>query len=307
MNQSNSKDFCCGFVSIVGRPNVGKSTLLNAIVGQKIAIVSKVPQTTRNQIRGIYNGEKGQIIFIDTPGLVRGKDKLDQFMKQASFNTIDEVDCVIHVVDSNRPVGKDEEMIIERLCAMKASLILGLNKIDLKGRCLSDYISVYQEKLKERFNDTKKFIMLPISGQNEFNIDKLIEITFERLAQGPALYPVDMISDVPQKMAISDVIREKLLGIMRDEVPYSLAVDIEQMERRKNKLTYIAANILVSEQSHKEIVIGKGGRNLKTVGTLAREELQLLLERRVFLDLNVKVRKRWRDDIVALRDLGYAA
>ncbi|MDP8264721.1 MAG: GTPase Era [Candidatus Aceula lacicola] len=305
MSDAVDKNFKAGFVSIVGRPNVGKSTLLNAIVGQKVAIVSRVPQTTRNQIRGIYNDDRGQVVFIDTPGLMQGKDKLDQFMKQASFRTVGDVDCVIHLVDANKAVGEGEEMIIERLSQMKEPLILGLNKVDMKGKRVPEYVEVYQQKLKEKFSDSRKFIMLPLSGQTEFNVDKLTDLILDFLPEGPSLYPRDMVSDVPQKLAISDIIREKLLGLMRDEIPYSLAVEIVQIERRKNKLIYIEAFILVSESTHKEIVIGKKGENLKTVGTLAREELEKLLDRRVFLDLNVKIKKRWRDNISILTDLGY--
>ncbi len=304
-NMPKKKSFKAGFVSIVGRPNVGKSTLLNSIVGQKVAIVSKIPQTTRNQIRGIYNDERGQIVFIDTPGLVRGRDKLDQFMKQASFGTVGDVDCVIHLVDANRSVKEDEQMIIERLCDLKEPLILGLNKADLKIKKVSEYVEVYQEKLRDKFNDQEKFVMLPLSGETDFNIDKLTEVLFKFLPESPALYPDNIVSDVPQRIAISDIIREKLLLILRDEIPYSVAVEIIMIERRKNKLTYIEAVILVLETTHKEIVIGKKGKNLKQVGTLARKELEGLLGRRVFIDLNVKIRKKWRDNISLLRDLGY--
>ncbi|MDD3374262.1 MAG: GTPase Era [Candidatus Omnitrophica bacterium] len=305
MSDSVDKDFKAGFVSIVGRPNVGKSTLLNAIVGQKVAIVSRVPQTTRNQIRGIYNEDRGQIVFIDTPGLMRGKDQLDQFMRQSSFGSLGDVDCVIHLVDANKALGEGEQMIMERLAKMKEPLILGLNKVDLKGKRVPEYIEAYQQKLEEKFGDSKKFIILPLSGETGFNIDKLTDLIFDFLPVSPPLYPRDMVSDVPQKIAISDIIREKLLALMRDEIPYSLAVDIVQMERRKNKLFYIEAVILVSESTHKEIVIGKKGQNLKTVGTLAREDLEKILDRRVFLDLNVKVQKKWRDNISVLTDLGY--
>jgi len=305
MKKETKKKFRCGFISIVGRPNVGKSTLLNAIVGEKIAIVSKIPQTTRNRIRGVFTEERGQIVFIDTPGLVRGKDQMDQCMKQVSFSTVEEVDCVIHLVDANKTFGEEEEMILERLSEIKCPLILGLNKIDLKGKCAHEYIEAYQAKLGQAFNDEKKFIMLPLSGDKELNLDKLIDLVFERLPESELLYPEDIVCDVPQKMAVADIIREKLLGIVRDEIPYSLAVEVEQIARRRNKLTYISARILVEHESQKEIVIGKKGKNLKDVGTLARQDLEELLERRVFVDLYVKVSKKWREKTSILQDLGY--
>ena len=290
---------------MVGRPNTGKSTLVNAIVGEKIAIVSEIPQTTRNRIRGVYTEERGQIVFIDTPGLVRGRDHMDQCMKQVSFSTVEEVDCVIHLVDANKSFGEEEEMIVGRLSEMKRPLILGLNKIDLKGKCAHEYIDAYQEKLGEAFNNDKKFIILPLSGQAELNLDKLIDLVFERLPKGELLYPENTVCDVPQKMVVADIIREKLLGIMRDEIPYSLAVEVEQMARKRNKLTYISAKILIEHESQKEIVIGKKGKNLKDVGVLARKDLEELLERRVFIDLYVKVSKKWREKTTILKDLGY--
>lgn len=298
-------DFRSGFVSIIGRPNTGKSTLLNAIVGEKVAIVSRIPQTTRNQIRGIYHSDKGQIVFIDTPGLVRGKDKLDEVMKQSSFGTLDDVDCIIHLVDANKTLGIEEKMIIDQLMRVKTPLILGLNKIDLKGKCVEEYISFYQEQLGEKFNDPKKFILIPLSGKNDTNIKELVRLIFERLPQGPALYPDDVISDTPEKIMIADVVREKFLALMRDEIPYSLAVQVEEIKRRRNKVIYIAVEVFVEHSSQKEIVIGKQGNILKEVGTRARAELEPLLDRRVFLDIHVKVEKKWRDNLMLLKDLGY--
>jgi len=306
MKSDFGKDFRSGFVSIIGRPNVGKSTLLNAVVGEKVAIVSNIPQTTRNQIRGIYHEPRGQVVFIDTPGLVRGKDKLDEMMKQASFGTIDEVDCVIHLVDANKTLGEEEQMIIEKVTHLKAPLILGLNKIDLKGTCVPEYLSYYQEKLGETFQDPKKFVLLPLSATRETNVPKLIDLIFERLPQGEPLYPQDVVSDVPEKIMIADIIREKLLGLMRQEVPYALAVNVDQILRKRNKLTYIFASIFVEHESQKEIVIGKKGHILKEVGVAARADIESLIDRRVFLEMHVKVEKKWRDNLSLLQDLGYA-
>ncbi|HOD11994.1 MAG TPA: GTPase Era [Candidatus Omnitrophota bacterium] len=305
MTRIHSQDFRSGFVSIIGRPNVGKSTLLNAIVGQKIAIVSKIPQTTRSQIRGIYNSSQGQVVFIDTPGLVRGKDKLDELMKQSSFGTIEDVDCVIHLVDANKTLGEEEQMIIDKIKNSKKPLILGLNKIDLKGTCVPEYIEYYKEQLENKFNDPKRFVLLPLSGARSTNIEKLIELIFERLPTGPALYPQDAVSDVPEKNMIADIVREKFLQLMRDEIPYALAVQVDQIQRRRNKLTYVAIEVFVEHSSQKEIVIGKKGHILKDVGVAARQEIESLLDRRIFLEIHVKVKEKWRDNISILKDLGY--
>lgn len=305
MTRIHSQDFRSGFVSIIGRPNVGKSTLLNAIVGQKIAIVSKIPQTTRSQIRGIYNSSQGQVVFIDTPGLVRGKDKLDELMKQSSFGTIEDVDCVIHLVDANKTLGEEEQMIIDKIKNSKKPLILGLNKIDLKGICVPEYIEYYKEQLENKFNDPKRFVLLPLSGARSTNIEKLIELIFERLPAGPALYPQDAVSDVPEKNMIADIVREKFLQLMRDEIPYALAVQVDQIQRRRNKLTYVAIEVFVEHSSQKEIVIGKKGHILKDVGVAARQEIESLLDRRIFLEIHVKVKEKWRDNISILKDLGY--
>lgn len=306
MKKDNLERIRCGFVSVVGRPNVGKSTFVNAIIGEKIAIVSKIPQTTRNRIRGIYTDSRGQIIFIDTPGLVRSKDQMDQCMKQVSFSTVEEADCVIHLVDANKAFGEEEAMIVQRLSHITSPLILGLNKIDLKGKCASEYIEVYEKELGDKFHDEKKFLIFPLSGEKQTNLEKMIELIFERLPQGTWLYPKEIVCDVPKKLAIADVIREKFLNLLRDEIPYAIAVEVQQIVPKRNKLTLIEARILVSQESQKEIVIGKKGKNLKSVGTAARKELEELLERRVFLDLHVKVEKQWRNKNTVLRELGYA-
>ncbi|MCX5680966.1 MAG: GTPase Era, partial [Candidatus Omnitrophica bacterium] len=244
--------------------------------------------------------------FIDTPGLVRGKDKLDEMMKQSSFGTIDNVDCIIHLVDANKMLGAEEQMIIDQVIHVKAPLILGLNKVDLKGKCIPEYLSFYEEKLGEAFRDPKRFTILPLSGKKEINIKKLIELIFERLPQGPALYPADVVSDTPEKVMIAEVVREKFLALMRDEIPYSLAVQVQEIRRKRNKVIYIFVEVFVEHSSQKEIVIGKKGDILKQVGTSARPELEALLDRRVFLDIHVKVEKKWRDNIMLLKDLGYA-
>lgn len=306
MPENETKNLRCGMVSIIGRPNVGKSTLLNKIVGEKVAIVSRVPQTTRNQIRGIYNDERGQIIFIDTPGLHLGHDKLDKFMNQSAGGTIAEADCIIYLADVSRRIGQEEQNIAQRLVPVKVPLILVLNKIDLKKDLIPDYIAMWERAKGMTVNEMKNFTLLPISSQKGINVDKLIDIIFDYLPQGPLLYPLDIISDAPQKMVIADIVREKLFEMMREEIPHSLSVVVEDMQPRRNKVTHIKALILVERDSQKEIVIGKNGSVLKQAGTLARVELEDLLETKVFLELYVKVHKKWRDDASLLQDMGYA-
>ncbi len=295
----------CGVVTIVGRPNTGKSTLLNRILKEKVAIVSTVPQTTRHQIRGIYNDERGQIIFIDTPGLHVGRDHLDKFMNQASGATLHEADCVIYLVDTSRRIGEEENYAVDKLKSVQAPLILALNKVDLKGKYLPDYISLWEKAKGQSVNEMKNFTLLPLSSQEGINVEKLIDILFDYLPEGPALYPADTVSDVPQKMVIADIIREKFFELMKQEIPHALGVMIEEMQPRRQKVVYIKALILVERESQKEIVIGRQGAVLKNVGTLARAELEDLLEAKVFLELYVKVQKDWRDNAAFLRESGY--
>ncbi len=304
MNQANSLKRC-GIVSIVGRPNTGKSTLLNCILDEKIAIVSKVPQTTRHQIRGIYHDDRGQIIFIDTPGIHQGKDKLDKLMNQSSFHAMEEVDCVIHLVDTSRRVGPEERMAIDHLKGIKAPVILGLNKMDLKGKFADEYITLWQDIKGDMLHDARSFLIFPLSGKTGRNVDQLVNAIFEFLPQGPMLYPDDMISDVPKRIAMADIIREKLFELMQEEIPHALSVIVESVVPKPKKVLYILANILIERDSQKQIIIGKKGQMLKKVGTLARLELEKLLDKNIYLDLQVKVEKDWRDNVGFLKEMGY--
>ncbi len=305
MSQDIKKNLRCGMASIVGRPNVGKSTLLNKILGEKVAIVSKVPQTTRNQIRGIYTDERGQIIFVDTPGVHKGRDQLDRFMNQSSYGITSEADVIIHLVDANDRVGLEEEELVERLHSLKVPIILGLNKVDLKGKTIPEYITLWEKVTGKPIQENPLVTILPLSGKDGTNIAKLIDIVFELLPHGKALYPEDTICDIPQKMVIADIIREKLYGLLKDELPHSIAVVIDVVEPRKGKLLYVQAVIMVERDSQKSIVIGKGGSLLKKVGSLARAELEELLESKVFLELFVKSHKDWRDSPSLLQEMGY--
>ena len=307
MNKDSKEDkLKTGIASIVGRPNVGKSTLINKILGEKIAIVSNIPQTTRNQIRGVYNDERGQIVFIDTPGLHLGHDKLDKFMNRASMGSLQDVDVVIHLVDTTEHIGVEERNVVDQLKGLKCPVILGLNKVDIaKGKFIPDYIALWEEATGKKINDIKNLTLLPLSGLTGIHIDKLVDLVFEELEEGPLFYPRDTICDYPRKMVISDTIREKLFQLMREEVPHSIAVVIEDMKPRKGKTLYVRAIILVERESQKEIVIGKNGAILKKIGSEARKELEELLEQKVFLEMFVKIAKKWREDHTVLEQMGY--
>ena len=295
----------CGMASIVGRPNVGKSTLLNKVLGEKVAIVSKIPQTTRNQIRGVYTDERGQIIFVDTPGVHKGRDQLDRFMNQSAYGITSEADVIIHLVDANDRVGLEEEELVERLHSLKVPIILGLNKVDMKGKTIPEYITLWERVAGKPIQENPHMTILPLSGKDGTNVSKLIDIVFDLLPEGDALYPEDTICDIPQKMVIADTIREKLYGLLQQELPHSIAVIIDVVEPRKGKLLYIQAVIMVERDSQKSIVIGKNGALLKKTGTLARAELEQLLESKVFLELFVKSHKDWRDSPNLLQEMGY--
>ena len=294
-----------GMVSIVGRPNTGKSTLLNKIVGEKIAIVSKVPQTTRRQIRGIYSDERGQIVFIDTPGFHKQKDNLDKYMNNSSTSTIDEVDCLIYLVDTTRRIGEEEHLMIEKVKRAKVPVIFGLNKVETKLGQPDVYIEFLEEAYGKPVTEIENVTLIALSGKTGINIDQLINVLYDHLPHGPMLYPVDIISDMPQKQVFADTIREKLFLTLRDELPHAVGVFIEHTQPRKGNTLQIKALIYVEKNTQKEIVIGKNGSNLKKVGTLAREDLEDLLEQQVFLELFVKVNARWRDDVTTLHELGY--
>jgi GTP-binding protein Era len=295
-----------GMVAIVGRPNVGKSTLLNAILGEKVSIVSDVPQTTRYQIRGIHTDERGQIVFIDTPGIHAGRDKLDKYMDRASLGSIDSVDAVIHMVDASEKTGLEEKHVISRLQKCGKPIIVGLNKIDItKGKFVPEYIQLWEEVRGVPISEMKDLVLLPLSALKGTNVKKLIDLLFEQMPQGPFLYPEDTITDFPKRMAMADLIREKLFLLMREEIPHSIAVIIEGVQPKRGNVLHIRAAILVERESQKEIVIGKAGAILKQVGSQARKDLEELVGGKVFLELFVKARSNWREDYSTLEDMGF--
>jgi len=298
-------NFRSGMVAIVGRPNVGKSTLLNRILNKKITIVSPVPQTTRNQVRGIYNDQRGQIVFIDTPGLHFGRDNLDRFMNQSAYGVASDADCLVYLTDATVPVGKEEQSIAERLGGLKVPVILGLNKVDKGDRFIPAYIELWEKVKGKPLTGLKDCVLLPLSATGDIHIDKLIDILLDHLPPGPPLYPSDMHSDTPQKMAMADIVREKLFHTLRQEIPHALAVIIEDIQPGKKKLLHVRALILVEHLSQKKIVIGRDGAVLKKVGMEARHELEALLGHKIFLEIFVKTKRNWRDDYSVLEEMGY--
>jgi GTP-binding protein Era len=292
--------FKSGFVSIIGRPNVGKSTLLNAITGEKIAIMSDKPQTTRNRIQAIYTTDESQIIFVDTPGMTKAKNKLGDFMIRTALETLKEVDAIIFVVDDSLSLGPADKFILEHLQGIKTPVILAINKVD---KIMPDQYAIIT-KLYSEYDFIKEIIS--ISALQGANIGPLIERVVGYLPEGPMYYPGDMITDQPERAIVAEIIREKLLHYLDQEVPHGVAVEIEAMKERDNSnMVDIRAVIVCERESHKGIIIGKGGRKLKGVGKSAREEIERLLGTKVFLELWVKVRPGWRDNDLMLKNFGY--
>ena len=295
----NSKKFRSGFVSIVGRPNVGKSTLMNKIVGQKIAITSNKPQTTRNRITAVYTSEEGQIVFLDTPGIHKTKNKLGEYMVNAAKSALNDSDVILFVVEPTDYIGAGEQHIISILKESSTPKILVVNKID----------SVPREKLMEAittYDAAAAFDeIVPVSAVKDDNIDELIKCIIKYLPYGQMYYDEDTVTDQPIRQITSELIREKALRCLQDEIPHGIAVTIEKMESRPG-ITDIEADIVCERESHKGIIIGKNGAMLKKIGTAARYEIEQLLEGRVNLKLWVKVRKDWRDSDILMKNYGYS-
>ncbi|AMX82860.1 GTPase Era [Geobacillus subterraneus] len=296
----NKEGYKSGFVAIIGRPNVGKSTFLNRVIGQKIAIMSDKPQTTRNKIQGVYTDDDAQIIFIDTPGVHKPKHKLGDFMMKVALNALREVDLILFMVNAEEGFGRGEAFIIERLNEVNTPVFLVINKID---RVHPDELL----PLIDRYKDLYPFAeIVPISALEGNNVERLLEQIKQRLPEGPQYYPPDQITDHPEQFIIAELIREKALHLTREEVPHSIAVAVERIERREETGTvYVGAVIVVERDSQKGIIIGKQGRMLKEIGQRARADIEALLGSRVFLELWVKVQKDWRNRLAQLRDFGF--
>jgi GTP-binding protein Era len=296
----NQNGFQSGFVAIIGRPNVGKSTLINKIIGQKIAIMSDKPQTTRNKIHGVYTTEQGQIIFLDTPGIHRPTSKLGHHMSSIAQNALNEVDLILMVVDVEEGLGGGDKYIIEQLKTSNTPVFLVLNKVD---RIVKDQLFVIISRYQELYPFTE---YIPISALQGVNVDVLLEQIMKSLPQGVAYYPADQITDHPEQFICAELIREKILHLTREEIPHSIAVQIEDMKVEKNNIVHISAVIYVERESQKGIVIGKQGAMLKEVAQRARIDMEALLGSKIFLELWVKVSKDWRNRERILRNLGYS-
>lgn len=289
-----------GFISIIGRPNVGKSTFLNRVIGQKIAIMSDKPQTTRNKVQGVLTKADAQFIFIDTPGIHKPKHKLGDFMMKVAQNTLKGVDVVLFMVNAEEGFGKGEEFIIEKFQSVKTPIFLVINKID---QIHPDKLLSVIESYKEKY-DFKEIV--PISALEGNNVETLLEQLKEYMPEGPQYYPADQVTDHPERFIVSELIREKALHLTREEIPHSLAVLIDKMEKKDDKdIVHVMATIIVERDSQKGIVIGKQGKMLKEIGQRARLDIENLLGSKVFLELWVKVQKDWRNKMTQLRDFGF--
>ena len=290
--------FKSGFTTIIGRPNVGKSTLVNYLIGEKISITSPRPQTTRNSIKAIYTEEDGQIIFVDTPGIYKTKNDLDKFMVNEAYKSLEGIDVIIFMLDATESFQKGDQIIYNQIKNSTNPFLVVLNKIDkVKKKELPSIIEDYNKRIQEN--------IIPISSKTGRNVSNLIEEIFELLPEGPQYYPDDMITDQIEQFIVAEMIREKTFYLLREEVPFGIAVVIEEMKERKDETMYIRANIYVEKKSHKGIIIGKDGKMLKKIGTRARKDVEKLLQQKVYLDLWVKIEKDWREDENLLKRMGY--
>lgn len=294
-------NFKSGFVTLIGRPNVGKSTLMNHLIGQKIAITSNKPQTTRNRIQTVYTDmERGQIVFLDTPGIHQAKNKLGEYMVNVAERTLNEVDVILWLVEPSNFIGAGEQHIIEQLKKVTTPVILIINKVD----------TVEKEKVIEYIDTYRKVYdfaeIIPVSALRAQNLPSVIDMIFKYLPYGPQFYDEDTITDQPERAIVAEIIREKALHALDDEIPHGIAVYIDQMKQRKGQNFFdIDATIVCERDSHKGIIIGKGGAMLKKIGSNARYEIERMLDAKINLKLWVKVKKDWRDSDYLIKNFGY--
>ncbi|MBQ6814838.1 MAG: GTPase Era [Lachnospiraceae bacterium] len=295
-----SENFKSGFVTLIGRPNVGKSTLMNQLIGQKIAITSNKPQTTRNRIQTVYTCEEGQIVFVDTPGIHKAKNKLGEYMVNVAEQTLKEVDVVLWLVEPTDFIGAGERHIAEQLMNVKTPVILVINKVDtIKKEEILRFIDNYR-----KIYDFAEIV--PVSALKGTNTKDLIDTIFRYLSEGPMFYDEDTVTDQPMRQIVAELIREKALKCLNDEIPHGIAVYIDQMKERKSgDIIDIDATIVCERDSHKGIIIGKQGAMLKKIGSAARYEIERMMEIKINLKLWVKVRKEWRDSDLQLKNFGY--
>ncbi len=293
-----NKDYKSGFVTLIGRPNVGKSTLMNYLIGQKIAITSNKPQTTRNRIQTVLTTEEGQVVFVDTPGIHKAKNKLGEYMVNVAERTLNEVDVVMWLVEPTTFIGAGEPHIARQLKKVQTPVILVINKIDsVKPEEVLASISAYK--------DLYEFAeIVPVSARNGNNTEELLKVIMKYLPYGPQFYDEDTVTDQPERQIVAEIIREKALHSLNEEIPHGIAVAIDQMKMR-NKVMHIDATIICERDSHKGIIIGKQGNMLKKIGSTARFEIERMLECKVNLKLWVKVKKDWRDSEFLMKNFGY--
>ena len=291
-------DFKSGFVTLIGRPNVGKSTLMNYLIGQKIAITSNKPQTTRNRIQTVLTTDEGQIVFVDTPGIHKAKNKLGEYMVNVAEKTLNEVDVVLWLVEPTTFIGAGEQHIAKQLQRVKTPVILVINKVDsVKREEILQAIAAYKDIYD--FAD-----IVPVSARSGDNTDELLRVIMKYLPYGPQFYDEDTVTDQPERQIVAELIREKALHSLQDEIPHGIAVAIDRM-KMQNKVMHIDATIICERDSHKGIIIGKGGAMLRKIGSLARKDIEEMLEMQVNLKLWVKVKKDWRDSDFMIKNFGY--
>lgn len=296
----NSNSTKSGFVTLIGRPNVGKSTLMNQLIGQKIAITSNKPQTTRNRIQTVYTDERGQIVFLDTPGIHKAKNKLGEYMVKVAESTLNEVDAVLWLVEPTTFIGAGERHIAEQLKRVKTPVILIINKIDTVKK---EEILLFMDAYRKIYDFAE---IVPVSALKGINSDTLLEVIYKYMPYGPMFYDEDTITDQPERQIVAELIREKALKCLDEEIPHGIAVAIDQMKYRKDgTLVDIDATIVCERESHKGIIIGKGGSMLKKIGSAARYEIERLLDTKANLKLWVKVKKDWRDSDFIMKNFGY--
>lgn len=293
-------DFKSGFAAIIGRPNVGKSTLMNHLIGQKIAITSRKPQTTRNRIQTVYTCQRGQIVFLDTPGIHKAKNKLGEYMVNVAQRTFKDADVILWLVEASDYIGPGERHIAEQLKGNSLPVILVMNKVDtVEKKAVAGYMEAYR-KLYD-FAD-----IVPVSALRSVNLDTLLDCIFKYLPYGPQFYDEDTVTDQPQRQIVAEMIREKALRCLGEEIPHGIAVSVEKMKERPNgNMVDIEATIICERDSHKGIIIGKQGAMLKKIGSTAREDMEKLLDQKVNLKLWVKVKKDWRDSDYLIKNFGY--
>ena len=298
--EQNKEQKKSGFVTLIGRPNVGKSTLMNHLIGQKIAITSAKPQTTRNRIQTVYTDERGQIVFLDTPGIHKAKNRLGEYMVNVAEHTLSEVDVILWLVEPSTFIGAGERHIAEQLNKVKQPVILVINKIDtLKD---SQEILTFMDAYKDVCSFAE---IVPVSALKKKNMDELTKVIFQYLPYGPQFYDDDTVTDQPMRQIAAELVREKALRLLEEEIPHGIAVTVEKMSERKNGMMDIEATIVCERDSHKGIIIGKGGSMLKRIGTAARRDMEEMMETKVNLQLWVKVRREWRDNELLMKNYGY--